>query len=187
LKTDRKVDFAEIEGDIATGPRKVSGWPSIVHLRADPYEKMAREGKIGYLRWYADLLWLFVPVQGKIKEFLGTIPDSPFQQGSSLNAAGINYNTLRAQEVLRRLQQMENLSPPRRTEGRSPVSPRAGGLGSGGRLRGATAARPACAEKGVSCQRWLGGQIRDGERACLAPTTKVLSPAHRGSGHTRRW
>jgi arylsulfatase len=62
---------------------------------------MPREGKVGYLRWYADLLWLFVPVQGKIKEFLATIPDFPFQQGSSLNAAGINYNTLRAQEVLK--------------------------------------------------------------------------------------
>jgi arylsulfatase len=111
--SDWKINFAEIEGDIATGTRKMTGWPTIVHLRADPYEKMPREGKVGYLRWYADLLWLFVPVQGKIKEFLGTIPDYPFQSGASLNAAGIDYTSLRAQEVLRRLQQIENISPPR--------------------------------------------------------------------------
>ena len=110
--TDWKVNFAEIDGDIATGTRKVTGWPSIVHLRADPYENMPREGKLGYLRWYGDQLWLFVPIQQKIKAFLSTIPDFPFQEGSSLNAAGINYQTLKAAAVLKKLQDTESLSVP---------------------------------------------------------------------------
>ena len=37
---------------------------------------------MGYLRWYADNMWIFVPIQGVIKEFLSTIPDYPFQEGS---------------------------------------------------------------------------------------------------------
>ena len=34
-------------------------------------------------------MWLFVPVQGALKEFLATLDDYPLQQGSSLSAAGI--------------------------------------------------------------------------------------------------
>ena len=108
---DWKVNFAGIDGNIATGTRKVTGWPLIVNLRADPYENMPFESG-SYIRWYADNLWLFVPIQQKVKEFLTTIPQYPFQQGSSLNAAGINYQTLKAAEALKRLQEMESLSSP---------------------------------------------------------------------------
>jgi len=108
---DWKVNFAGIDGNIATGTRKVTGWPLIVNLRADPYEKMPFESMM-YLRWYADNIWLFVPVQQKVKEFLMTIPQYPFQEGSNLNAAGINYNTLKAAEALKRLREIESLSSP---------------------------------------------------------------------------
>jgi hypothetical protein len=53
--------------------REITGWPAIVNLRADPYEKMMFEADMGYLRWYADNMWIFVPIQGVIKEFLATI------------------------------------------------------------------------------------------------------------------
>ena len=66
--------------------RSVPGWPAIVHLRADPYERAVLDSQM-YMRWYADQMWLFVPVQQQIKEFLATIPGFPFQEGSSLNAA----------------------------------------------------------------------------------------------------
>jgi len=108
---DWKVNFAGIDGNIALGTRKVTGWPLIVNLRADPYEKMPFDSMM-YMRWYADNLWLFVPVQGKVKEFLITIPQYPFQQGSSLNAAGINYQTLKAVEALKRLQELETIAAP---------------------------------------------------------------------------
>ena len=106
-----KVSFAVVNGNIATGTRDVPGWPEIVNLRADPYEKAPRESGL-YLRWYADNIWLFVPVQQKLKTFLMTLPQFPFQEGSSLNAAGINYNSLAAMEAMKRLQQLESLSPP---------------------------------------------------------------------------
>jgi hypothetical protein len=108
---DWKVNFAIIDGNIATGTRKVTGWPLIVHLKADPYEKMPLESSM-YLRWYADNIWLFVPVQQKVKEFLVTIPQFPSQQGSSLNAAGINYMTLKAADALKRLKEIESLGVP---------------------------------------------------------------------------
>jgi arylsulfatase len=109
---DWKVHFAVLAGNIATGVRSVPGWPSIVHLRADPYERAVLDSQM-YLRWYADQMWLFVPVQQKIKEFLTTIPPFPFEEGSSLNAAGINYQTLKAAAVMKRIQELENLSSPR--------------------------------------------------------------------------
>ena len=108
---DWKVNFAIVDGNIATGTRKVTGWPLITHLKADPYEKMALESSM-YMRWYGDNIWLFVPVQAQIKKFLVTIPQFPLQQGSSLNAAGINYQTLKAAEALKRLNELESLGVP---------------------------------------------------------------------------
>ena len=57
-------------------------------------------------------MWLFVPVQAQVKSFLVTIPDYPFQQGGSLNAAGINYQTLKAADALKRLKELETISVP---------------------------------------------------------------------------
>jgi arylsulfatase len=109
---DWKVHFATQVGNIATGTRSTPGWPLLVNLRADPYEKGPNEADLGYLRWYGDNLWTFVPAQLYIKKFLATIPEYPFQQGSSLNAAGINYNSLKAAEALKRLQELETIAPP---------------------------------------------------------------------------
>jgi len=109
---DWKVNFASIKGNIATGTREVTGWPMIINLRADPYEKAPHEADMGYLRWYADNMWIFVPIQTVIKEFITTIPQYPFQEGSSLNAAGINYGTLKAAAALKRLEQIETISRP---------------------------------------------------------------------------
>jgi arylsulfatase len=103
---DWKANFAGVDGNIATGVRKVTGWPLIVNLRADPYEKMPFESE-SYIRWYADNIWLFVPVQQKVGAFLATIPQYPFQEGSSLNASNINYMTLKAGEALKKLQALE--------------------------------------------------------------------------------
>jgi arylsulfatase A-like enzyme len=108
---DWKVHFAITEGNIATAVRQVPGWPVIINLRADPFEKAPHESGM-YFRWYADNIWLFVPVQQKLKAFLTTLPEYPFQQGSSLNAAGINYNSLQAMQALKRLKELESLPAP---------------------------------------------------------------------------
>ena len=107
-----KIHFATINGNIATGTRETPGWPLIINLKADPYEKMWKEGDLGYFRWYADNMWTFVPVQGFIKKFLATIPEYPSQSGSSLNAGAINYSTLKAAEAMKRLQNLETIGRP---------------------------------------------------------------------------
>jgi arylsulfatase len=65
-----------------------------------------------YIRWYAENIWLFVPVQQKIRAFFSDFDKYPSQDGSSLNAAGINYNTLKAAAVMKRLKQLEIISRP---------------------------------------------------------------------------
>ena len=56
--------------------RKVTSFALIVNLRADPYERMPFESMM-YIRWYPDNIWLFVPVGGKLKEFMGSISGYP--------------------------------------------------------------------------------------------------------------
>jgi arylsulfatase len=108
---DWKIHFAIIEGNIAMGERVVTNWPLIVHLRADPYEIMHEEGEMGYLRWFADNMWLFVPIQEKLKEFFVTIPQFPFQEGGSLSAGNINYNSLKAMKALKMLEKLGERFP----------------------------------------------------------------------------
>ncbi len=106
-----KVHFAIVKGNIATGERIVPNWPLIINLRADPYEIMHEHGEMGYLRWYADNMWLFVPMQEKLKEFFVTIPQYPFQEGSSLTAGGINYNSLKAMKAMDMLKELGERFP----------------------------------------------------------------------------
>jgi arylsulfatase len=108
---DWKIHFAELHGNIATAVRDVPAWPEIDNLRADPFEKAARESGL-YLRWYADNVWLIVPVAQKLKTFLVSLADYPFQQGSSMNPSDINYNTLQAMQAMKRLQELQNIAPP---------------------------------------------------------------------------
>jgi arylsulfatase len=108
-----KIHFATQAGNIATGTRSVPAWPLIVNLKADPYEKGPTEAELGYLRWYGDNIWTFVPAQMFLKKFLATLDGYPMQEGSSLNAAGINYNSLKAASVMKRLKEIEGLASPR--------------------------------------------------------------------------
>ena len=103
------MHFGIFEGNIATGVRLQPNWPLIINLKADPYEMMWKHGEMGYLRWYGDNLWLFAPAQGVIKSFFADYDKYPHQEGSSLSAAGINYNSLKAMELMKKLQ---SLSPP---------------------------------------------------------------------------
>jgi arylsulfatase len=48
-------------------------------------------------------MWLFVPIQAKVQRFLGSLDGFPFQAGSSLSAAGINYRSLKALQILKEL------------------------------------------------------------------------------------
>jgi len=100
---DWKIHFGLIEGNIATGVRSVPGWPVIFNLKADPYEEMTFRESMMSMRWYADNMWLFVPIQKQVQGFLGSLEGFPFQPGSSLSASGINYRSLKAMKVLEQL------------------------------------------------------------------------------------
>ncbi|HMP04318.1 MAG TPA: arylsulfatase, partial [Gemmatales bacterium] len=105
---DWKVHFGIFEGNIATGVRTTPNWPLIINLKADPYEIMWKHSEMGYLRWYADNLWLFVPAQEVIKDFFTDFDKFPYQAGSSMSPAGINYNTIKVQELLKKLQSVSS-------------------------------------------------------------------------------
>ncbi len=108
---DWKVSFAMAsEGNIATAKREVPSWANITNLRMDPYERGSREGA-GAMEFIAQQMWLLVPVQAKIKEFFSDFNDYPYQGGSSLNASGIGYGLLRQQDAMKRLKELESLSP----------------------------------------------------------------------------
>ena len=108
---DWKLNFAtSSKGNIATATREVPAWALISNLRMDPYERGMEEGG-GAIEFLARNIWLLVPIQGKIKEFFSDFNQFPYQQGSSLNAGGINYAMLRQQDALRRLNELERLTP----------------------------------------------------------------------------
>jgi arylsulfatase len=100
-----KIAFAEEEGGISTAYRKVPAWPTITNLHADPFETAAKESGM-YLRWYADNMWLFVPAQQQVAQFMSTIDKYPFQEGSSLSASNIGYKSIRTQAALKKIQQL---------------------------------------------------------------------------------
>ena len=54
-----------------------------------------------------DQMWLFVPLQQVIGAFVATIPEYPFQMGSSLSASNINYDLFRRADAMKRLEQMQ--------------------------------------------------------------------------------
>ncbi|MCM8529539.1 MAG: arylsulfatase [Lentisphaeraceae bacterium] len=102
---DWKANFAQVEGDIATGQRIITNWPMVTNLKADPYEKAMHESKM-YIRWMADNMWLFVPIGDKIQEFVGSLKGYPFQAGMNLNPAGLDYQAIKVQAIMKKLKTM---------------------------------------------------------------------------------
>ncbi|NOQ78295.1 MAG: sulfatase-like hydrolase/transferase [Gammaproteobacteria bacterium] len=99
---DFKVAFAIEEGAINEAIRVTPNWPIITNLRADPFEKGYNESAL-YLRWYADMMWLFVPTQEKVAQFISSLEGYPMQEGMELNPGGINYKSLKAMKALHEL------------------------------------------------------------------------------------
>ena len=60
------------------GPREAFNFPRVVHLRSDPYETSLESGL--YARFFADQLWLFVPVQQEVGKWLMTFREFPPRQ-----------------------------------------------------------------------------------------------------------
>jgi arylsulfatase len=107
---DWKVSFAVQHGNIAFGTRDVTAWAGITNLRMDPYEKGLEAGGES-TKFFAQQMWLLVPVGNGVKKFFAELEEFPYQIGSALNAGSLGYGTLRAQDALHRLKNVENLHP----------------------------------------------------------------------------
>ena len=79
---DWKIHFTIMEGSINEAYRKTPSWPIVINLRADPFEVSWKSSM--YTRWYGDNMWLFVPAQAFVGEFLQTFKEFPPVQGGSL-------------------------------------------------------------------------------------------------------
>ncbi len=49
---------------------------------------------------------------GRVKQFISTTPDYPFQEGAVMNPANINYNMLKAAAALQQWKAMEVMGDP---------------------------------------------------------------------------
>ena len=77
---DWKVHFGwSMEG--WAGEREALNFPRMVHLRSDPYETSLDSGL--YTRFFADQLWLFVPVQQEVGKWLMTFRQYPPRQATA--------------------------------------------------------------------------------------------------------
>ena len=74
---DWKIHFA-LQMDGWAGPRESLNFPRMIHLRSDPYETSLDSGL--YTRFFADQLWLFVPVQQEVGKWLMTFRQFPPRQ-----------------------------------------------------------------------------------------------------------
>ena len=82
-----KLHFTYMEGPINEAFRKTPAWPLVINLRADPFEVSWKSSM--YTRWYADNMWLFVPAQTYVGEFLQSFKEFPPVGGSSLGIDGV--------------------------------------------------------------------------------------------------
>lgn len=78
-----KLHFTYLEGAINEAFRVQPAWPLIINLRADPFEISWKSGM--YTRWYAENIWLFVPAQAFVGDFLKSFQEFPPVTGSSLS------------------------------------------------------------------------------------------------------
>lgn len=74
---DWKIHFA-VQNQGWGGPREPLNFPRMVHLRSDPYETSLDSSL--YTRFFADQMWLFVPVQQEVGKWLTTFRQFPPRQ-----------------------------------------------------------------------------------------------------------
>ncbi|MFK5857194.1 MAG: arylsulfatase, partial [Bacteroidota bacterium] len=83
-----------LEGAINEAFRVQPAWPLIINLRADPFEISWKSGM--YTKWYAENIWLFVPAQAFVGDFLKSFQEFPPVTGSSLSMDNV-LKTLQTQ------------------------------------------------------------------------------------------
>ena len=80
---DWKVHFSIMEGAINEAYRKTPSWPLLINLRNDPFER-SPESSMYIKDYYAPNMWMFVPAQAYVGQFLASFKDFPPRKGGSL-------------------------------------------------------------------------------------------------------
>jgi arylsulfatase len=78
---DWKIHFKIMEGNIAKAQLLQLNMPMVINLRQDPFERFPGESAM-YARWAADKLWIFVPAQAVVGQFISTFKEFPPSQKS---------------------------------------------------------------------------------------------------------
>jgi arylsulfatase A-like enzyme len=78
---DWKVTFGQIEGNLFTGRRVTTNVPIVTNLREDPFERFHEESGM-YERWWGEKLWIMVPAQAIVLQFLQSFKEYPPSQKS---------------------------------------------------------------------------------------------------------
>ena len=85
---DWKIIFTEMSGNLPTAWHKTPSWPLIISLRQDPYERYMEQSQF-YTKWYADRMFMMVPAQALIGEYLESLKEFPPARGSSLSISKV--------------------------------------------------------------------------------------------------
>jgi arylsulfatase len=78
---DWKLHFKTMVGNLVDGQLVPLNMPQVVNLRQDPFERFMSESQM-YFRWAGDKLWIFVPAQGVVGQFIATFKEFPPSQKS---------------------------------------------------------------------------------------------------------
>jgi arylsulfatase len=81
---DWKAHFTIMEGAINEAYRKTPSWPLIINLRMDPYE-VSPDASMYVRDFYAETMFMFVPAQALVGQFLETFKEFPPTRGDSLS------------------------------------------------------------------------------------------------------
>jgi arylsulfatase len=81
---DWMAHFTIMEGSINEAYRKTPSWPIIIKLRMDPFE-VSPDAAMYIRDFYAETMFMFVPAQALVGQFLETFKEFPPTQGDSLS------------------------------------------------------------------------------------------------------
>jgi len=85
---DWKAHFTIMEGSINEAYRKTPSWPLIINLRMDPYE-VGPDAAMYVRDFYAETMFMFVPAQALVAQFLETFKEFPPTRGDSLSVDAV--------------------------------------------------------------------------------------------------
>jgi arylsulfatase len=77
-----------MSGNLPTAWHKTPSWPLLVNLRRDPYERFMDQSEM-YMKWWADRMFVMVPAQVIVGEYLESLKEFPPARGSSLSISQV--------------------------------------------------------------------------------------------------